>query len=130
MNNYLENLIGSIICLIHIIIILCIFIIPFVNSNYLLFSYVLIIPMIQLHWLLNDDTCALTELEKIIRNDNNKNNCFSQKLFGPIYKFNNNNNFSLLSYIILNILLSICISKLIFKINNGDINSFWDLYNI
>jgi len=130
MNNYLEELISSIICLIHILIILCIFIIPFLNSNYLLFLYCLIIPMIQMHWLLNDDTCALTELEKFIRKDKDKSKCFTQKLFGPIYNFNNNKKYSAFSYILLNILLSICISKLVNKYENGEINEFWDLYEI
>ena len=86
--------------------------------------------MIQMHWLLNDDTCALTELEKFIRKDKDKSKCFTQKLFGPIYNFNNNKKYSAFSYILLNILLSICISKLVSKYENGEINDFWDLYEI
>ena len=128
--NFINNFISSFICFIHIIIILLIFIIPFVNSNYLLFSYCLIIPLIEFHWLFNNDTCALTELEKYLRNDKDKNNCFTQKIIGPIFKFNNNKYFSLYCYIILNILFSIAFSKLIYKINIGEINNFFDLYDL
>ena len=78
-NIKFNEFIASLICFIHILIILCILIIPFINSNYLLFFFVLIIPFIQMHWLLNDDTCALTELEKFLRNEKDKNKCFTKK---------------------------------------------------
>ena len=128
--SYINNLISSIICFIHILIILCIFIIPFTNSNYLLFCYILLIPFIQLHWLLNDDTCALTELEKYLRGEKDKSKCFTQQIISPIYKFTSNKKYSVLCYIILNILLSIVISKLVFKIDNKEINSLYDLYKL
>lgn len=128
--NYFANVLASVICIIHVIIFCLVFIIPFTNSNYLLFCYVLFVPFIELHWLFNNDICCLTEAEKILRGVKD-DECFTNKILSPIYKFpNNNKSLSTLSYCVINILISIAVSKLIYKYNTGEINDIYDLYKI
>ena len=78
--------------LIHIITIAFILIVPFTNSMLLLLIYFITIPFIMLHWIVNDDTCALTTIEHYLRIKINggyvpKEHCISYKLFSPIYNF-------------------------------------------
>lgn len=128
--DYFKEVLASIICIIHIIVFLLIFIIPFTNSNYLLFCYAVFVPFIEFHWLMNNDTCCLTELEKLLRGVKD-NECFTNQILSPIYKFpNNNKSLSILSYCIINTLLMMVISKLIYKYETGEINKFSDLYLI
>ncbi len=70
--------------------------VPFCNNNYLLFMHAIIIPFIILHWVLNDNTCALSQIESHIRKKLNKSNydiddCFTCKIINPIYDFKKNN---------------------------------------
>ena len=110
LKQYFANVLASVICIIHIIIFCLIFIIPFTNSNYLLFSYILIVPFIEMHWVMN-------------------NECFTNKILSPIYKFpNNNESLSMISYFTINILICIVICKLINKYKTGEIREFNDLY--
>ncbi len=88
-NSFLLGLIN----LIHFLVILFVIIVPFTNSTYLLLLHSIIVPFIMLHWLLNNDTCAITEAERFVRiqmnggNPVNYNDCFSYKLVGPVYNF-------------------------------------------
>ena len=63
----INNSMLYIISIIHIIIIILVLTIPFTNSNYLLCLYIITIPFIILHWILNDNTCCLTIAEKYFR---------------------------------------------------------------
>lgn len=128
LKQYFANVLASVICIIHIIIFCLIFIIPFTNSNYLLFSYILIVPFIEMHWIMNNDICCLTEAEKLLRGVKD-NDCFTNKILSPIYKFpNNNESLSMISYFTINILICIVICKLINKYKTGEIREFNDLY--
>lgn len=129
-SKYFSNVLASIICIIHIIVFCLVFIIPFTDSNYLLFCYIMFVPFIELHWIVNNDVCCLTELEKWLRGVKD-NECFTNKILSPIYKFpNNNQTLSTASYYIINVLISIVLSKLIYKMNVGEITRFSDLYII
>jgi hypothetical protein len=114
-----NKFILSLINIIHLLVILFVFIAPFTNSTILLLLHAIIIPFIMLHWILNNDTCAITEIEKIMRKkinggkEVNQNDCFSYKIISPIYNFlSNNPNYSKLSWFITILLWSISIYKL------------------
>lgn len=103
-----DNFILALINLIHFLVILFIIIIPFTNHTLLILIHSIIVPFIMLHWLLNNDNCAITEAEKIIRFKLNGNNpvnysdCFSYKLISPVYNFiSHNPNYSDLSWVII-----------------------------
>jgi hypothetical protein len=44
------------------------------------------IPLLLLHWKLNNDTCLLTEIEKVITRKKHNNNTFIGSILGPIYE--------------------------------------------
>ena len=100
-----DNFILALINLIHLLVILFIIIVPFTNSTFLLIFHSIIVPFIMLHWFLNNDNCAITEAEKLIRcklNGNipvNYSDCFSYKIISPVYNFiSQNPNHSELSW--------------------------------
>lgn len=63
---------------------------PFTNSPDLLRYHVVIMPFLYLHWITNDDTCALTLLETRLRGVPNRQSFF-HSLVSPVYKFRASN---------------------------------------
>ena len=120
------------ITVLHLIIVLFIIITPFTNSNYLLLLYVITVPFIILHWVMNNNTCSLTVAEKYIRQKTygvilNDDECFTYNLIAPIYDFNKNyETFSNFIYIATFSLLSLASYKLYKKIYNGEIKTIED----
>ena len=131
MEDLFNNVLISVICIIHIIIFILILSIPILsNSNYFLFFYIMTVPFIELHWLANNNTCCLTEIEKKIRGIDDEES-FINRILSPIYTFpNNNQTYSDISYIAINILIAIAISKMINKIQTGEVSCFCDLYYV
>jgi hypothetical protein len=92
-----DNFVLALINLIHFLVILFVIIVPFTDSTFLLLIHSVIVPFIMLHWLLNNDTCAITEAEKFVRiklnggNPVKYNECFSYKLVSPVYNFISDN---------------------------------------
>jgi hypothetical protein len=56
--------------------------------------YSLLVPFIFYHWSVNDDTCALTQMEMMVTG-NEKEETFFGRIMGPIYKMDDTdaNNF-------------------------------------
>lgn len=136
MSTLWDNIKLKLIVIIHIIFVIFVILTPFTNSNYLLLLHVILVPFIILHWSLNDNTCALTTLEKKLRERMNgiKNahkECFSCKIIEPIYDFKNNyKERAMFIYIITIILWCISILKLYKKYKNKEITKFIDLIKI
>lgn len=70
---------------------------PFVGNNYFLLLHAIVVPFMMAHWYANDNTCALTLMEKKIRynlygEEPDPNDCFTYNLIAPIYDFKKNNN--------------------------------------
>lgn len=85
----MNNLIANIIKVLHIILILIMIIIPFSNNKQLLSLYLFFSLFLILHWILNEDTCALTTMESYMRGVTKKES-FIGKLVGPVFKLNDN----------------------------------------
>lgn len=121
---------------IHIIVIMLVLLIPFTDSNYLLTLYVIFIPFMVLHWILNDNTCCLTVMEKTIKEqitgkNVDKNDCITYKLISPIYDFNKNHKeFETFTYSLTFILWLTASYKLYDKYSNNEITSFESLITI
>ena len=122
--------------IIHLMVILIILIVPFSGSNYYLFSYIILVPFIILHWVLNNNSCCLTLMEQRIREritgePINTHETYMHKLIGPIYDFKkDNNDLSFYIYTASIILwLSAC-GGLYKNYKNNKINSFTDLFII
>jgi len=69
-------------------------VIPFMKNKQNLEFYSLLVPFIFFHWSVNDDTCALTQMEMAITG-NDKEETFFGRIMGPIYKMDDTeaNNF-------------------------------------
>ena len=75
----------NIIFFIHLILFVATLVIPFLKNTQLLEMYSIVIPFIFYHWSVNDDTCALTQMEMYVTG-NPKEKTFFGRIIGPIYK--------------------------------------------
>jgi len=69
---------------IHLFLLLAILIIPFTNSEKYLHFYNILVPFLFYHWSVNNDTCALTQLEMYLTGEQ-KEQTFIGRVVGPIY---------------------------------------------
>ena len=58
---------------------------PVSGNKLALVAHVLVTPFVWVHWVLNDDTCALTLLEKRVRGCDDASS-FMYNLVSPVYK--------------------------------------------
>lgn len=58
---------------------------PFSGNRTALVAHALLLPFLWVHWLLNDDTCALTILERKLRGVE-ASESFVHALVSPVYK--------------------------------------------
>ena len=75
----------NIIFFIHLVLFMAVLVIPFLKNTQLLEMYSILIPFIFYHWSVNDDTCALTQMEMYVTG-NSKGETFFGRIMGPIYK--------------------------------------------
>jgi hypothetical protein len=131
-----KQLLLNIITILHIIFVLFVVIVPFTSSNYLLLLHVLFIPFLLFHWILNDNTCVLTIIERKLRQqisgkDTMDDDCITCKLIEPVYDFRKNHEtFTTIIYTITISLWLISVYKLYSGYKNGNINTFKDLFSI
>ena len=69
---------------IHLAVVIMGVLLPFVANRPLLLLYSLTIPFVFFHWAVNDDACALTQLESFLTGQP-KHRTFMGRLMGPIY---------------------------------------------
>jgi len=60
---------------------------PFTNNRENLVLHAILCPFLLFHWILNNDTCAVTELEKKISGKTENTQTFVGSIISPIYKF-------------------------------------------
>lgn len=124
------------ITIMHILFILFVVITPFTNNNYLLLLHAVVIPFVLFHWILNDDTCVLTMIERFLKKSIYKDNyseesCFTCRLIEPVYNFvDDNKKFSKIIYITIIILWFISSGKLLYKYHTNQITNWKDLFII
>lgn len=127
----MNNLVYLIIYIIHLIVLLFVVIAPFTNSNYMLFIHSIIVPFIMLHWLLNNDSCAVTMMEKYARGGSSEiknEDCITYQIVGPIYNLTKDYaDYSTITWTVTITLWLISVSKLYIKYQNGEIKKIRDL---
>ena len=69
---------------VHVLFLIIGLILPFIGQKKHLEFYSILIPVLFLHWALNDDTCFLTDIERMVTNVP-KERTFMGRLVGPIY---------------------------------------------
>jgi hypothetical protein len=129
-----KEILLKFITLLNIIFVLFVVIIPFTSSNYLLMIHAILIPFLLFHWVLNDNTCALTLLEKKLRQEiygNDEGECITCKLIEPVYDFKKNyEGFTVIIYTITICLWLISVGKLCYGYRKGEIKTFRDLFKL
>jgi len=70
--------------ILHVILFVVGVMLPFVGSRSNLELYSIVIPFLFFHWAMNDDTCALTQLEVMV-SGKPKDRTFIGRFIGPIY---------------------------------------------
>jgi hypothetical protein len=125
----------TLICIqiVHLLYLAFVVITPFTNNTQLLVIHSFTIPFMMIHWYLNDNTCALTVLEKTVRQQvtgsTDEKDCFTCRLINPIYDFKQNyNRFSQLIYALTIGLWMITIYKLYRKKATGEVSSYMDFF--
>lgn len=125
-----------IISLIHILFILFVVLSPISNSNYILMMHLILIPFMVFHWILNDNTCMLTIIERHLRkkiygDKYKEDECFTCNLIEPVYNFIDD--YKVFNKLIYGVTLSLWLLsgiKLYMKYNKGLINDWKDLFKL
>ena len=121
----MNELILDLIILLHFAFVLFVVLTPFIGNNYFLVLHAITVPFMMAHWVTNDNTCALTVMEKQIRYNlygepPDPNDCFTYKLIAPVYDFKKNNSDSSgFIYLITIILLLITLFRLYSNYKEG-----------
>lgn len=128
----MSKILLYIIYLFHALFVLFILLAPFTNINAILTLHCVTVPFLFLHWITNNDICALTLLEyhirKYIYGEQVKNNHgFIAQIINPIFHFpNNNKDIDTHIHIITFILFLISSFKLYKKIKSKEIKTWED----
>ncbi len=134
MSNLSSNILLKLISGVHIIFVCFVILVPFMNSNYLLMLHTILVPFVMLHWLFNNNMCALTLMEQALREKItgekfDRKKCISARIIEPIYDFKNNHEErAKLIYGLTTILWFISIGKLYFRYKIGCIKGWHDLF--
>lgn len=129
----MNQLILILITIIHLFVVLFVVLTPFFGNSYVLFVHVLLVPFIVVHWILNNDSCVLTDIELNLRQKTStipitKNDCITCRVMSPIYNIvDQHAEYSRSIYIITGFLWSFALYKLSTKYKNGEIKKIYDL---
>lgn len=130
----MDQLLLFLVNIIHLLVVLFVTITPFYGNNYVLLVHSIIVPFIVVHWVYNDDTCFLTQVELSLRRrmnggiEANKNDCLTCRIMSPIYNVTTQHEeYTTSIYFITLLLWSISVSKLYFKYKGGEIKGITDL---
>ena len=92
----MRRILLAIFKILHIIFFTFVILGPFTNSNYILLLHSMFIPFLLVHWVFNDNTCAITRLKnykKINKKEkyDKERDCLTCKLINPVFDFRKNN---------------------------------------
>lgn len=106
------ELLGDFILLIHLFILIFVVIVPFSGNQPLLLVNFSLLLAIAAHWAMNNTTCALTLLEKVVRGETDDKRTFFGRVMDPVYSFGSEKR---ITQVILFILIMINLKNLDFK---------------
>lgn len=80
---------ANLIWLLHILLVVWLVVTPFTQNEPMLVLHLIMVPFLWFHWILNDDTCALTLIEQKLRGID-PSECSEKSFFfnlvSPVYK--------------------------------------------
>lgn len=126
----MENIaVANVIFILHVVFFLFMILAPFVKYKVFNLLYLIIAPFILFHWILNNDTCALTELEKKLRGTCHSKNTFFGSLVGPVYNLDKHPEVSMIVVrFILILLWFVALHNLRKKRNNDPIDKMYKIF--
>jgi len=77
---------GDFIFGLHVLMLIAVVVTPFIGSRKWILIDLMFMWSVYLHWILNDNTCALTVLEKAVRGTPDDDSTFFGRLFGKAYE--------------------------------------------
>jgi hypothetical protein len=80
-----SEFLANVIKVLHIIFIIWVVVTPFTNNEPMLVLHLFVVPFMQIHWATNQDTCALTLMERHLRGVSSDESFF-HNLVSPVYK--------------------------------------------
>jgi hypothetical protein len=80
-----NALLANVCWVLHVLFVLWVIVTPFTNNEPMLVLHLIVMPFLWFHWLLNDDTCALTLAERTLRGVPSEESFF-HNLVSPVYK--------------------------------------------
>lgn len=130
----MHDLVLKAITFIHICFIIFVVASPLSGSNYFMLLHTMFIPFLVMHWVLNDNTCAITLVERFIRKKTGKetyseDDCITCKLIEPVYNFRNDyKSHTKFIYTVTGVLWLISASRLWCKYESGEISKWQHLF--
>lgn len=76
---------ANVCAILHVLFVLWIIVTPFTSNEPMLVLHLIVVPFLWFHWILNDDTCALTLVERHLRGVQHDESFF-HSLVSPVYK--------------------------------------------
>lgn len=130
----MKDIIANVVYFIHLIIILAVVCVPFLNSPYFLLLHSVFSPFLVFHWLTNNNTCVLTTIEKKLRGikeDDDPSDCITCKLIDPMFEFVAHRKSSANTiYVILILLWLISTCRIALMFHSGKVKNIHDLFVI
>lgn len=74
----------------HVLIVLFMVVAPFSGKCDYILLHSVMVPFLFLHWATNNDTCALTEIEKFIAGKSDNEATFVGSVVSPVFKIESN----------------------------------------
>lgn len=85
MGGLVGDLAGLAVRAVHILVVAFVLLAPFSDDAFVIRAHVWLVPFLWMHWILNDDSCALTMLECKLRGVP-ADESFVQGVVGPVYR--------------------------------------------
>jgi hypothetical protein len=77
--------VAEIVHYVHMAVLMAGILVPVCNVESFLKMYSTVIPFLFFHWSINDDTCALTIMEQMIRKETDKHKTFMGQIMNGVY---------------------------------------------
>jgi hypothetical protein len=108
------NIFADVISFVHSLISAFVIIVPFLGDIYLVGFNFFFMLLIGFHWIVNNNICALTVIEKIIRQKFDDSETFFGSVFGKVYSIGND---SYVYWAVLIVLILLSMKKIFLHIN-------------
>lgn len=104
-----STLLANLCWVLHLLFVAWVLITPFTHNEPMLVLHLVILPFLWFHWWMNDDTCALTLMERHLRGVPSTESFF-HNLVSPVYKIKDSDLQSM-SWLITVVLWLVTLSK-------------------